>query len=44
MLSSEKYGVDMVDYTPREIKQSIVGNGLHLKNKLNLGFKKNFLN
>ena len=27
MLSSQKYQVDMVDYTPREIKQSIVGNG-----------------
>ena len=42
MLSSEKYGVDMVDYTPREIKQSIVGNGSASKEQVEFMVKKIF--
>jgi crossover junction endodeoxyribonuclease RuvC len=42
MLSSEKYNVDMVDYTPREIKQSIVGNGSASKEQVEFMVKKIF--
>ena len=42
MLSSEKYNVDMVDYTPREIKQSIVGNGAASKEQVEFMVKKIF--
>ena len=42
MLSSEKYNVDMVDYTPREIKQSIVGNGAASKEQVEFIVKKIF--
>ena len=42
MLSSEKYNIDMVDYTPREIKQSIVGNGAASKEQVEFMVKKIF--
>ena len=42
MLSSEKYNIDMVDYTPREIKQSIVGNGSASKEQVEFMVKKIF--
>ena len=42
MLSSEKYNIDMVDYTPREIKQSIVGNGAASKELVEFMVKKIF--
>ncbi len=42
MLSSQKYQVDMVDYTPREIKQSIVGNGSASKEQVEFMVKKIF--
>ncbi len=43
MLSSEKYNVDMVDYTPREIKQSIVGNGSASKEQVEFMVKKQYM-
>ena len=42
MLSAEKYNIDMVDYAPREIKQSIVGNGSASKEQVAFMVKKIF--
>ena len=42
MLSAEKYNIDMVDYSPREIKQSIVGNGSASKEQVAFMVKKIF--
>ena len=42
MLSAEKYNIDMVDYSPREVKQSIVGNGSASKEQVAFMVKKIF--
>ena len=42
MLSAEKCDVDLVDYSPREIKQSIVGNGSASKEQVAFMVKKIF--
>ena len=42
MLSAEKYNIDLVDYSPREIKQSIVGNGSASKEQVAFMVKKIF--
>ena len=42
MLSAEKYNIDMVDYAPREIKKSIVGNGSASKEQVAFMVKKIF--
>ena len=42
MLSAEKCGIDLVDYSPREIKQSIVGNGSASKEQVAFMIKKIF--
>jgi|TARA_Y100000758_G_C16047016_1_gene420218 crossover junction endodeoxyribonuclease RuvC len=42
MLSAEKHNIDLVDYSPREIKQSIVGNGAASKEQVAFMVKKIF--
>ena len=42
MLSAEKYNIDLVDYSPREIKLSIVGNGSASKEQVAFMVKKIF--
>ena len=42
MLSAEKYNINMVDYSPREVKQSIVGNGSASKEQVAFMVKKIF--
>ena len=42
MLSAEKYNINMVDYSPREVKQSIAGNGSASKEQVAFMVKKIF--
>ena len=42
MLAAEKNNIDLIDYSPREIKQSIVGNGSASKEQVAFMVKKIF--